>query len=311
MWTGWNFGERQITLWGSHYDISKAQKFFNKIKSQCFQRNSYLSAYDMTESDMVKYREKINEYKPRLITAYPTALFIFADFLERKGLSVYQPKEIICTAETLYEYQREKIESIFGCKVYNRYGCREVSNIAHQCEKQKSLHINAEHIIVEVIDDNGNPCKPGELGEIVVTDLDNYVFPFIRYKIGDIGILSDKECSCGRGLPLLEKVEGRIFDIIVGTNGEKLTGVFFSFLLRVFVSGIKQFQVIQESRDTLVLKLIVDKNFNNETKEKLINKIHEKCGMDMNIFIQLVDNIPLTKSGKRKFVVSKVSPFIK
>ncbi len=310
-WTGWDIGERQVMLWGSHYDISQAQKLFNKIKNLCIYKKLYLSSYDMTEGDMLIYQKKINKYKAQLITSYPTGLFIFASFLEKRGLSIYKPKGIICSGETLYEYQREQIESIFNCKVFNRYGCREVGNIAHQCDKQKGLHINAEHIIAEVIGENGNSCKPGELGEIVVTDLDNYVFPFVRYKIGDIGIFTDKVCSCGRGLPLIEKIEGRIFDVISGTNGNYVTGNFWTILLRTFIKGIKRFQVIQESREILVLKLIVDETFNNEEREKLIKKIHEKCGKDMKIKIAPVNEIPLTGSGKHRFIISKVSPFVK
>lgn len=311
MWTGWKIGERQVMLWGSHYDISQAQKLFNKIKNLCIHKILYLSSYDMTEEDMLVYQKKINKYKPQLITAYPTGLFIFASFLEKRGLSIYKPKGIICSGETLYKYQKKQIESIFNCKVFNRYGCREVGNIAHQCDKQAGLHINAEHIIAEVIDENGNPCKPGELGEIVVTDLDNYVFPFVRYKIGDIGKFTDKICSCGRGLPLIEKIEGRIFDVIIGTNGNYVTGNFWTILLRTFIKGIKQFQVIQESRDILVLKLIADKNFNDVEEGKLVQKIHEKCGENMDIKVEIVDKIPLTGSGKHRFIISKVSPFVK
>lgn len=310
IWTGWNLGERQAMLWGSHYDISRAQKLFNKIKNLFIHKNLFLSSYDMTERDMLEYQRRINRYKPQLITGYPNGLSVFAEFLGEKGLSIYKPKGIICSGETLYEYQRKKIESVFGCKVFNRYGCREVGNIAQECEMQEGLHINASHVIVEVLDENGNPCKPGELGEIVVTDLDNHAFPFIRYKIGDIGIPSDKKCSCGRGLPLLESVEGRTFDIIVGTNGNLVTGNFWTILLRTYVKGIRQFQVIQEEKDKLNFKLIVDSHFDNNEKIKLIKEVREKCGEDMKIEIDLVDRISLTKSGKLKFVISKCSPFV-
>ncbi|MHA1394706.1 MAG: phenylacetate--CoA ligase family protein [Promethearchaeota archaeon] len=310
MWTGWDFGEKQVYLWGSQYDISEAKKFINNLKNRLIHRKIFFSSYVMKEKDMYIYWKKFNSFKPKLITAYTTGLFIFSRFLEKNGLNIYRPRGIICSAETLFEIQRKKIESVFNCKVYNRYGCREVGNIAHQCERQGGLHINAEHLIVEIINENGIQCKPGELGEIVITDLDNYVFPFVRYKIGDIGIISDKECPCGRGLPLLERVEGRIFDIILGTNGNKLTGNFWTTLLRTFVKGIKQFQVIQEKLDTLTLKLIVDKEFDLKNKNNLIMRIKEKCGNDMKINFQLVDKIPLTESGKHRFIISKISPYL-
>lgn len=309
-WAGWRVGERQAMLWGSHYDISIAGKLSNKIKNWCFHKKLFLSSFDMTDEDMLRYQAKINKFKPQLITGYPSGLFTFASFLEAKGLDIYQPKGIIASGETLYKYQKEKIETVFKCKVLNRYGCREVGNIAHECEKQNGLHINAEHVFVEVVDEDGKPCKPGELGEIVVTDLDNYVFPFIRYKIGDIGKLSEKMCGCGRGLPLLESVEGRTFDVIVGTNGNYITGNFWTILLRTYVKGVKQFQVIQEEKDRLLFKLVVNEQFDEIEKRKFINKVHEKCGDDINIDIEFVEKIFLTKSGKHKFVVSKISPFV-
>jgi phenylacetate-CoA ligase len=309
MWTGWTMGARQAMLWGSHYDISKANKILNRMKNEFVHKILYLSSYDMREADMIKHRNMINRFKPQLITAYPSGLFIFADFLERNGLKIIKPKGIICSGETLYDYQRSKIESVFGSPVYNRYGCREVGNIAHQCEKQFGLHINSEHVIVEVVDKRGNPCAPGRLGEVVVTDLDNYVFPFIRYRTGDIGILSEKSCDCGRGLPVMEKIEGRVFDIVVGTNGNLLTGNFWTILLRTAVTGIKQFQVIQERQDQLVLKLVTDLSFDDRAKSEIVGKIRSKCGEEMSVDIQCVHDIPLTKSGKHKFIISKVSPF--
>ncbi len=311
MWTGWKIGERQAMLWGSHYDILKAQELCNTVKNKLIHKILYLSSYDMKETDMAAYRRKLNYYKPQLITAYPSGIFILANFLGKNGLNVYKPKGIICSGETLYDYQREKIESLFACSVYNRYGCREVGNIAHQCDKHHGLHINSEHVIVEVVDRDGKACYPGDIGEVVVTDLDNYVFPFVRYKIGDLAVLSGTRCDCGRELPVLEKVEGRVFDVVVGTNGNMLTGNFWTVLLRTGAKGIKQFQVVQERKGELILKLIIEKSFDNVERNKIIKEIHNKCGNEMSINIQIQDKIPLTTSGKHKFVISRVSPLCK
>ena len=163
---------------------------------------------------------------------------------------------------------------------------------------------------MEVIDENGNRCEPGKTGEIVITKLDNYSFPFIRYKIGDIGVLSERICPCGRNLPMLEEIKGRVFDLIVGTNGNHLSGTFWTILLREYVEGIKKYQVIQEEYGNLLIRLVVDENYSEEGEKKLIDKIKEKCGEDMSIKISLVNEIPLTESGKHRFIISKISPFI-
>lgn len=307
MWAGWRVGEKQLQLWGAHSDLSNAEGLLQRFTGTFIHRNKMLSSYDMTDRDMLDYSDIINRYRPRLITGYTSALYLLSMFIRENGLKVHSPKGVICSAETLTENHREVIESVFGCRVLNRYGCREVGNIAQECEQQNGLHINAEHIIVEVVDESGHPCRPGETGEIVVTELDNKVFPFIRYKIGDIGILSDRACLCGRGLPMLEKVEGRVWDIIVGVNGNRLIGTFW---LVEGVKGIKQYQVVQLEHGRLTLKLVVTGEFDEEARSELIRRVKENCGEDMTVDIEIMDNIPLTESGKRRFVISRVSPFI-
>jgi len=309
-WAGWDIGDRQVHLWGSHYDISKRQSYYGKLKNLFIHRTLLLSSYDLTNENMLQYMRKINKYRPKIIIGYASALYLFSKFLEDNNLNICKPKGIISSAETLDEYQRKVIEKVFGCKVFNRYGCREFGHIAQECIESCGLHISAERLIVEVIDENGNPCPSGKLGEIVITDLDNYAFPFIRYKIGDLGILTGRQCPCGRGLPLLEKVEGRIFDIIVGSNGNHLTGTFWTILLREYVKGIKQFKILQYRMGEIIIKLVVDNRFNDLERQKLLKRVYAKCGEEMDVKIQLEKTIPLTESGKHRFIISKVSPYV-
>jgi len=308
-WTRAKIWDKQAYLWGSQMDSTKEKRFKGRMLNFIFP-TLFLSSYEMTPYKMNLYVKKINRYKPKVLTGYASALYLFANFLDEKQIKIHNLKGIVSSAETLYQYQRDKIESVFQCKVFNRYGCREVGPIAQECTKHTGLHINAEHVYVEILDENGNPCHPGKIGKIVVTDLDNYGFPFIRYEIGDIGIFSDRKCECGRNLPLLENVGGRVFDIIVGTNGNHLTGTFWTILLRTYVQGIVQFQVIQENFGEIVIKLVVDKSFTETEEKKLLKRIYDKCGEDMKVDIQLVKNIPLTESGKNRFIISKVSPFV-
>ncbi|MFO7915434.1 MAG: hypothetical protein R6U43_07060, partial [Candidatus Krumholzibacteriales bacterium] len=306
-WAGWEIGEKQAKFWGSLHDISKTRGLTKKISNWLIKKVLILSSYNMSEEKMFSYQRKLNSYRPQLITGYASALYLFARFIRENNLNIYSPKGIISSAETLYEHQREYIESVFGCDVLNRYGCRETGDIAQECKEKKGLHIYSEHLIVEVVDEDGNPCPPGRMGELVVTDLSNYVFPFIRYKIGDLGALSDRVCPCGRNLPMLEKVEGRIWDVVVGTNGNRMVGALWHVVKNA--DGIKQYQVVQEKLGELTLKLVVDKNFNSGEKEKLIDMIREKLGREMKVDIELVDTIPLTESGKLRYVISEVSPY--
>lgn len=309
-WTGWEVGEKQAQLWGAHYDVARARILFNRFKHLMVHRKIMMSSYRMSEHDMAEYLDMINKHKPSLLTGYSSALNLFSEFIRNNNLHVYSPKGIISSAETLHEYQRKTIQSVFQSKVLNRYGCREVGNIAHECLEQKGMHIFTEHVFIEIINENGEPCEAGETGEIVITKLDNYSFPFIRYRIGDLGVLSGRTCPCGRNLPLLEEVKGRVFDLIVGTNGNHLSGTFWTILLREFVEGIRQYQVIQEKYGELLLRLIVDRNYSRDSESKLVKKIKENCGEAMSVEIEIVDELPLAESGKHRFIISKVSPFV-
>ena len=212
---------------------------------------------------------------------------------------------IISSGESLSINQREIIENAFQVKVFNRYGCRDVGPIAHECENHSGLHVFSSHVYVEIINEKGQHCQPGEMGEIVVTDLDNYVFPFVRYKIGDIGVWSSEKCNCGRDLPLLKNVVGRTFDLIIGTNGNRVPGNYFTLLRNKF-KNIDQFQLVQNQIGEIELKLkLKDNNLINETLLK--RTIKEKLGDDMIINISYVDKFILTKNGKFRWVVSKVN----
>lgn len=306
-WGGLELGDKHALLWGSPFDMSRQKKLKNQIYNR-IRRLLFLSSYDLSEEVMYKYAKKLLQYKPKIIIGYSSALYLFAKFLEENKIENINPKSIISSAEVLYGYQRELIESVFECKIFNRYGSREIAAIAQESSEHSGMHINAEHVYVECLKEDGEPAVHGERGELIITDLDNYGMPFIRYRIGDVGVLSDRKCNCGRGLPILEKVEGRTFDIIVGTNGRHFDGHFFSILLRTAVEGIKQFQVVQESKSEINIKIVVDEVFKTDYIDMLTNKIHEYCGEDMKVNFDIVDEIQPTKSGKFRFVISKVPP---
>lgn len=310
-WTGWDFGEPQVILWGAIHDFKKLNSLKKKIlNSRILFNSSMLSSYDMTTKNMMEYIEIINKFKPTIITAYPSSLELFANFIMKNNYQIHSPKGIITSGETLFPFQREKIQDVFRCQVHNRYGCREVGHIACECEQQNGLHISSDHVYVEVVNKEGRPCKPGEVGEILITDLDNFVFPFIRYKIGDIGALSEKRCNCGRSLPLLEKIEGRTFDIIVGQNGNHLPGTFFT-LLKYKVNGLEQFQIFQEQVDKIKVIVKRCKEFDDIQQKILINCIKEKLGDNTIVEIEQVDKIEVKESGKFHWVTSKIATSVK
>ena len=309
-WAGYKFGEPLLLLWGSVADVNKTKQLKTKLAhSPLLFNQKVLSSFEMTEADMRGHVVEINKFKPTLIVSYPSSLDAFSEFLIKQQVKIHAPNGIITSGETLFEPQRIRIEQAFGCKVMNRYGTREVGNIASECMHQNGLHVHQDHVIVEVLNEHQQPCKPGELGELVITDLNNLGFPIIRYRIGDLGVLAEKPCSCGRPFQLLERVEGRVFDLIVGTNGNRVPGNYFTLYLRK-IPGVDQFQVIQQKDLSMRVLLIVNDQFTEEGKSKIISGLKEKLGADLQLEIELVDHIKPTASGKHRWVISEASPFV-
>lgn len=178
--------------------------------------------------------------------------------------------------------------------------------IGAECEKHSGLHLSLENLHVEILDDNGLPTPKGQEGNVVVTDLFNYGMPFIRYVNGDRAVAGFEMCSCGRGLPLLKQVVGRQLDTLETPDGRKIPGEFFPHLIKDF-PAIRRFQVIQEAIESITLKLVVEGgNLTLVDRENLMQQIRKCTGTAVNVRLQFVDEIPLTKAGKLKVVVHAV-----
>ncbi len=239
-----------------------------------------------------------------MLFGYPSALRRIAKFAHDHAMDLTQVgvKVVFVTSEYLYPEQRELIQDCFGCPVANGYGGRDAGFIAHECPS-KNMHITAEDIIVEIIDPQGQPVKTGESGEIVVTHLATRGYPFIRYRTGDIGILDDKQCECGRGLPILKEIQGRTTDFVVSQNGNVMHGLALIYVLRE-ITSIQEFKIIQESKDSTRIYLIVDNAFSSEDKYKIVQGFKTRLGEQVDIIIECVDTIPAEKSGKFRYVIS-------
>lgn len=308
-WAGRKLGDPMVKLWGSLSDILGSSQGFRGYLRQQISGITTLNTYRMTEEDMYRYVQKINNIKPLLILSYTNSIEELARFIQEHHLSVYSPSAIMSAAGVLYPEVKAKIEDVFHAPVFNRYGSREVSNIACNCEKDEGLHLIPVIHYLEIVDDEGKRVKPGTPGNIVVTLLTNYTMPLIRYQISDIGVLSDKDCSCGRGWPLLEKVKGRMRSIFRNKQGDLIDGGVFIRLF-YFRENIKQFQVIQDSLEKIVINIVLKDKKQSKLAEKEFREITKSIEKIMNsdviIKYNLVDLINLSPSGKYGYVFSKV-----
>jgi phenylacetate-CoA ligase len=306
-WTGWRVGEPQAILWGHRDDVADGSSLGSRLRNLVFNRSIMLNAYDMDDSLLEEYWRQIVRLRPRLVVGYASALAFLAEHLKRHGRTVPSPRGLISSAETLTDDQREIIEAQFRVPLLNRYGSREFGVIAQQCGGSSGLHIVTERIYMEVLSPDGTPCEPGERGEMVLTDLDNRAMPFIRYRTGDLGVLAASPCSCGRGLPLLASVEGRTSELIVGKNG-KYYSCQSPRLFGAGIPGIAQMQVIQETLDQIVVKVVTDTAWTGDSREELIARMRDLLG-DVLVTVDEVAEIPPAPSGKYRFTISRVSPF--
>jgi phenylacetate-CoA ligase len=254
---------------------------------------------------MRQHFERMNKYQAEVIVAYTNPLYEFARFLKRESLTPAQPRSIIVGAEKLHDFQRKLIEEVFGAPIFETYGSREFMLIGAECDQHSGLHLSMENLLVEILNDDGSPTPVGQEGNVVVTDLFNYGMPFIRYVNGDRALAGFETCSCGRGLPLLKKVVGRQLDTLETPDGRKIPGEFFPHLIKEF-PAVRRFQVVQEKLELITLKLVVDGGLTLADREHLLSEVRKCTGTEVDVQLQLVDDIPLTKAGKLKVVVHAV-----
>ncbi|WP_195574314.1 phenylacetate--CoA ligase family protein [Paenibacillus sp. 1001270B_150601_E10] len=309
-WTNTRLGQRKLTLWGAQRDIKKSKiALLNKLGSMVHRRMT-LSSYQMNHDIMVDYVNEINRYKPEFILAYAHSIYELALLLEKGGCRlIHRPRAIMTSAGTLFPEMRAKIEEQFGAPVFNRYGSREVGDIACECSHHQGLHISGTTHMVEIIREDGSHAEPGEVGEIVVTLLTNKAMPLIRYQIGDRGALAKEPCACGRGWPLIQQIQGRSQDYLYLEDGSKVDGA--CFMLEIIpCKWIRRFQIIQEERGVADLYCIPENMDSAQVAlecEQLKQRLDSLVEQQMRINVHLVDEIQETITGKHRYIINRVS----
>ncbi|MGV8930557.1 MAG: phenylacetate--CoA ligase family protein [Luteimonas sp.] len=300
-WSGARMGQRTLYLWGVPSGRGKLKDHLHQV---AFHRHT-LSAFSMSESRMAWYADAVDAYKPEVIVSYVAPIVKLAEWLLANGRRIHRPGLVLGAAESLHESQRQVIEQAFGCPAYNTYGCREFMLIAAECDHRNGLHVNADHLVVEL----GNTLSPEQTDgarDVIVTDLHNYGMPMLRYVNGDLARAHDKACTCGRGLPLLSSVDGRKLDALRTPDGRFVPG---EFIVCAFLSvpGIKRYQVVQRELGALDVVMVRGEDFDVSVVEPLIAELRNGLGADMAIRIHYADDIPLTLTGKHRVTISELA----
>lgn len=301
-WAGVRIGDRQARFWG----VPKSRKErlrANIIDLVCNRKR--FTAFGYSDDGFERIVDSVRSFSPNYFYGYTSIIRDFAKYVVDEGLrDCVELTSIITTAEVLSELDRDIIFSAFGVKVFDEYGCGEVGTIAHECE-EGSLHINSENLIVEIIDKNGDPVPDGTSGEVVVSDLTNFSMPLIRYRLKDYATLSRKACMCGRTLPVICKVHGREYDILVNREGKKFHGEFFLYIIedaRKDGMQVTSIQFVQDDNLDILVKVVCDPEIIVPLSQYIEKRIHRNFDSKVKVRCELVHEIEREPSGKFRVV---------
>jgi phenylacetate-CoA ligase len=267
-------------------------------------RTTYVSAFGMAEKDMVGVLNKFRKKKHAYLGGYASSLYVLAEIAKKNGIDDIRFESSISWGDKMFPHYRKRLEEVFSTKVFDTYGAGEMLNIAAQCENG-TYHIMDPHVYVEIVDKEGNPVPDGQMGYVLVTRLDCYTMPLIRYYLGDIAQKSANPapCSCGRNFSHLDRIVGRDTDIVYTPGGKSMIVHFFTAIFE-FVPEIKQFRVIQRELSSIEIEFIRDKNFHEGVLKTVEARIHDHLGESFPIVFHEVNSIPATASGKPQIIQS-------
>jgi phenylacetate-CoA ligase len=251
----------------------------------------------------------INKVKPDFIFTYPSVLRNISILVRENGIKLVRPKLIVTVGETMDPPTRRMIEETFKCEILDAYGSTEVGLIGIECHRHEGIHLVPWKVIVEIVDDNGNPVPPGTPGKVLVTDLFSKATPIIRYSgLGDIATLKKTYCSCGIKSPVLERIEGRVVDSIVLPD-KKIIHPFSLTLALQDIPFVSKFQIRQEKIDKIDILLVKEKNTGAKKASfskgsplwnKIMKRYQKILGDKVKIHIKTVPDIP-RRPGSHKY----------
>ena len=299
---GFDYGARTAILWGSEQDIRDSQSFFYRLGKYC-NGTITMNTFMITDEKLEFFIKRLNKFKPYILRGYASSLFLLSNYIEKYQVKIPEISCVISCAEVLHEHQRKKLEEVFNCNILNSYGCREVSSIAMECSCHQGLHVLMENQIVEILDSNED-VAPNEIGDVIVTNLNNFGMPFIRYKIEDMARQSSVDkCNCNRGLSLIENIIGREQSRILTREGGFIDEGYFSLILSK-VLGIEKYRVLQDKDYNIYILIEGNSTILRSKLEFIRQQMMNDIGAGIQIQVKYVDHIKKSKSGKYRTVIS-------
>jgi phenylacetate-CoA ligase len=302
-WAGARHGMKVAALWGNP-PVARSAK--ERLRRLLIDRFVYLDTIDLNERSIEAFLVAWRRERPEVLFGHSHSLYVLARYLVEREVRDLRPQGIVSTSMMLLAHERRMIEEAFACKVTDRYGSEEVGLIACECERHEGFHLNIEHLYIEFLRADGSAAAPGEEGTIVITDLLNRGMPLLRYRIEDVGVPSTRQCPCGRGLPLMERVTGRVADYLKRRDGSLVAGVSLVERTLTAIPGIEQLQIVQPAADHIVLNIVRARDFGEDTERALLREFHSVFGEGIKFQPQYVAHIAQERSGKYRFSICRI-----
>ncbi|KON26551.1 hypothetical protein AC481_06970 [miscellaneous Crenarchaeota group archaeon SMTZ-80] len=302
-WAEFNFDDKRISLQGRkiiHRERIKPPFWMNNK----WDKQLIFSTYHLSEDVMPYFVEKLLKFSPQAIDAYPSAIYVLAKYMDENNIK-HKMKAVFTSSETLYPIQREIVERVFQCKIFDKYGLSEMFFVATECEQHKGLHLNMEYVITQVLDKKDEPLSPGKEGRVVCTGLENFSMPLIRYDTGDVSNILPQKCPCRREFPLIDPVTTKAEDQILTPEGKYISGSLLTFPFKP-MTNIKKSQIIQEDINTVRVKIVKNGKYCEENSRQLIERMKKCLGKSIEIKLEFVNDICRTENGKYRWVISNV-----
>lgn len=300
-WAGVSFRLPRATFSGRMVEPDPGSKGpyyrFNAIERQV-----YFSAFHLRPDTASSYVEALKKHRIEWMTGYSFSIYLLATFILDQNLEVPQLKAVITTSEKLTPEMREVMERAYRCRVYEEYSTVENAVFASECESGR-LHVSPDAGIVEILRPDGKACKPGEVGEVVATCLSRTYQPFIRYRLGDLACWDSEPCPCGRAMPVLRDVIGRIEDAVIGADGRQMVrfhGIF------VEQPNVREGQIIQETLSRIRVRVVPANGFSSADTQDITQRVRQRLGSQVEVIVESVESIPRTKAGKFRAVISLI-----
>jgi phenylacetate-CoA ligase len=300
---GVRYGDRRLSFTGNKIvptgDTSGPYSRYDRANNRLL-----MSAYHLGEDTVDQYLDEIEQFSPDFIDGYPSSISYCAQRAIETNRHIRVPATFP-TAETLRQEDRRLIRKGFSTQVYNQYGSMESAALITECPTG-TWHVNPEIGIVEVLDEGGNRVSEGEIGELVLTGLNNKAMPLIRYRIGDMarGPPEYEMCECGWHTPTIKKVIGRQDEIVITADGRRIP--MLSYNVFKYADSIEESQIVQESVDEFIIRIVPGQGYSSEQAKLVTQKLKDRVGQDISVEIELLEDIPRTTAGKFRAVISRV-----